>query len=141
VTVKVADALGSDTGQITVVAPALPKLQASHGDEPVTALSVAGIDLWMSSLPNDLFLLFWSPSGAPSTLPGVVSLEIGNAFAALFGAGSYTIDAAKAWNQVHVNLGGVPPLTTFFLEGVAIRATGFVYPLDTSNRQECLVLI
>ena len=140
VNIKVADASGSDTAPITVTAPALPQLQAGTGDQPVTALTVSGLDVTLSSLPNDLFFLFWSPSGLPSTLPGIVSLEIGNGFAQLFGAGNFTVNPTQAWNKIHVSLAGVPPVTTFFLEGVVVRATGLVYPLATSNRQECLVL-
>jgi hypothetical protein len=140
VNVQVADVSGSDTAPITVTAPALPQLQAGTGDQPVTALTVAGLDVTLSSLPNDLFLLFWSPSGLPSTMAGVVSLEIGNAFSQLFSAGNFTVNPTQAWNKIHVSLAGVPPVTTFFIEGVVVRATGLVFPLATSNRQECLVL-
>jgi hypothetical protein len=75
-----------------------------------------------------------------STLPGVVSLELGNAFSQLFGAGVFTVNPTQAWNKVHFSLGAVLPFTTFFLEGVVVRASGLVYPLDTSNRQECVLL-
>jgi hypothetical protein len=93
----------------------------------------------MSSQVGDLFLMFWSPSGVPSVLPGIVAFEMGNNFAAIWEGGTHAIPA-EAWKTIHVPLGGVPPLTTLFLEGVVIRAGGLALPVDTSNRQECLVL-
>jgi hypothetical protein len=138
-TVKVIQAGLSDTATINVVAPALPKLQVGNGDEPVTAFSFGGMDVAMSSQVGDLFLMFWSPSGVPSVLPGIVAFEMGNNFAAIWEGGTHAIPA-EAWKTIHVPLGGVPPLTTLFLEGVVIRAGGLALPVDTSNRQECLVL-
>jgi len=138
-TVTVKQGGDSDSGSINVVAPALPKLQAGNGDEPVTAFSLGGMDVTMSSQVGDMFLLFWSPSDQPSTLPGVVDLEIGNNFASIFQVGTWTIPA-KGWDLQHLSLAGAPPVTTYYLEGVVIRAGGLAYPVDTSNRQECQVL-
>jgi hypothetical protein len=138
-TITVEVGASSDSGTINVIAPALPQLQAGNGSEPVTAFTFGGIDVTMSSKVGDIFLLFWSPNAIPSTMPGVVSLEIGNNFAQLFHVNNYTIPA-KAWDLVHLPLGAVPPLTTFYLEGVVIRAGGLAYPLDTSNKQQCQVL-
>ena len=140
VNVKLTEGALSDTAQMTVVEPALPQLQAGNGDQPVTTFSFSGIDVTMSSQVNDLFLLFWSPSGSPSTLPGFVDLEIGSGFASLFSVANFTIDSTQAWNTVNLPLVGVPPLTTFFLEGTVIRAGGLAFPVDSSNRQECQVL-
>jgi hypothetical protein len=137
--VKVVAGTSSDTATVDVVAPAAPKIQAGTGDEPVTVFSFSGLDITLCSQPGDIVLLYWSPSGAPSSWPGVVELEIGNGFNSLYYTGAFTMPA-KAWGAIHVNLGAVPPATTFFLEGVAIRAYGMAFPLDSSNRQECKVL-
>jgi hypothetical protein len=138
-TISVEVGASSDSGTINVIAPALPQLQAGNGSEPVSAFTAGGIDVTMSSQVGDLFLLFWSPSAIASTLPGIVSFEIGNNFAQLFHVGNYTIPA-KAWDLVHLPLGSAPPLTAFHLEGVVIRASGLVYPVDTSNKQHCQIL-
>jgi hypothetical protein len=140
VNVEVSHAGGSDTHALTVVAPVVPALQAGNGNQPVTSFTSLGLDVWMSSLPNDVFVLVWSPSGAPSSLPGVLDLELGNAFTAVFAGTTQTISAVQAWNKIHVSLVGLPAFTTFYLEGIVLRATGVVYPLPTSLRQECLVL-
>jgi hypothetical protein len=140
VDVKVTVGASNVTEQMTVVEPALPLLQAGTGDEPVSVFSFGGLAMTMSSEANDQFMLFWSPSGSASVLPGVVNLEIGNGFTQIYQIGTFAINPTQAWNEVSLSLTGAPPQTTLFLEGVAIRASGLAFPVDSSNRQEIFVI-
>jgi hypothetical protein len=137
VEVRVSNSSGWSAADITVVAPELPKLQAGSGAEPAVLVGADHLDVVMSSLPGDLFLLYWSTSDLPSSWPGVLELEIGAGFASLFHAGSFAIDPVHASAALDAGSlsGAVPPFTHLYLEGVVVRESGLAFPLDTSNGQ------
>ena len=136
VPIVVRDGADSDSATLTYVANATPALQAGDGDAPVTFLSASGLELRMASLPGETFFLLASPSATPTILPGTFSLGIGNGGSQLWLIAQMAIGPdGGASLTLPVTL---PPLTTFYLQGLALGAGGL--PLTASNVQECQLL-
>ncbi|MCZ6597337.1 MAG: IPT/TIG domain-containing protein, partial [Planctomycetota bacterium] len=110
------------SGAIDVVAPSTPKLQVNSGNEPVVLLTFQGVDITMSSEPNDIYYLFYSTSNLPSSLPGIVDMDIGAGGTSLFQVGIFTIDPTQAWTAVHFPLSGAAIGLTVYVQGVTIPA-------------------
>ena len=128
----------SAVGLLTFVANDPPALQAGSGDEPVTVFSAGGLPLKCASYPNDLFVILGSTSNLPTSVPGFFSVGIGNNFTNLFNLLTVTVPA-NGVEEVNLGLGGLPPLTTFYLEGLAVDPN-FTLPLPDSNTQEVQVI-
>lgn len=133
VDVTVSNSIGSDTAQLTYVANASPALEAGSGDEPVTFFGT--VQLTMGGTPGALFILGFSMDDIPSVLPGLVSLDIGNGFTTLIQLGAPFPIGAAGSTTITVPGAGLPPLTTFFLQGATVEPIP-VLPLPASNKQE-----
>lgn len=82
---------------------------------------------------NWLGLLLISTSNAPSVLPGVVNLGIGNAFTELLEVGTVTCGADGA-AIIPLNLPlSVPSGLPLFLQAITVDPMNFRAPLETSN--------
>ncbi|MEM7305265.1 MAG: hypothetical protein AAF682_01280 [Planctomycetota bacterium] len=136
--VTVKNGATSAIGLLTYEANDTPALQAGNGEEPVTLFSAGGMPLKCAGTPGDLFVVLGSTSNVPTSVPGFFSIGIGNNFTNLFNLVSVTIPADGV-EDINVPLGGLPPFTTFYIEGVAVDA-GFSLPLPDSNTQEVQVL-
>ncbi len=140
VTLSISNINGSDSTQVNRVANATPALQAGTGDEPVSFFSFAGIDLTVGYTPGSVFLIAISFDCIPSVLPGLVSLEIGNGFTSLFPVGPQTVIGPDGWEMFNLpSAPGLPPGTTFFIEGIALDPVP-VFPIPDSNKQEVQLL-
>jgi subtilisin family serine protease len=139
VSVDVTEGLSSDSSTVTVAPPATPKLQIGTGDEPVTLFSFSGADVTVSAQPSDLFLLYFSSDLISSPLPGIVTFSIGNNFTTLWSGGFYVIDPTQAWTGVNIPFSGIPALSEFYFQGVALSASP-TFPLAVSNTQHVRVI-
>lgn len=82
---------------------------------------------------NWLGVLLLSTSNVPSSLPGIVNLGIGNAFAELLEAGTVQCgqDGAGSWT---LNLPTtVPSGLTIYLQAITVDPQNLTTPLETSN--------
>ena len=79
--ITVQEGFTADSADLTVVAPAVPKLQVASGD-PLARVSVSGPDLpiVIGGRVGQSTFVFASLSNVPSVAPGLVSLDIGNGF-------------------------------------------------------------
>jgi hypothetical protein len=137
VLVSVSDGPDLASTLITYAVNPTPALQAGNGDEPITFLTLGGLDVVCAADPGDVFVLLASTSSVPSVLPGWFSLAIGNNFASIFFIVQPTIGAAGL-ASLHLPT-ALPPLTTFYMQGLAIDPF-LTLPLQASNVQECMSL-
>jgi hypothetical protein len=137
VTVKVKDGTSTATTLLSYQANAVPALQCGVGEEPVTFLTVAGLDVVCAASPGDTFLLLASLSNLPSVFPGYFSLDIGNNLSSIFLIAQPVI-GANGLATLHLPT-MLPPVTTFYMEGLRVKAIP-VLPLDDSNEQTCMSL-
>jgi uncharacterized protein (TIGR03790 family) len=135
-TLAVRDGAATDSAVIQVVAPATPQLQVGDGDPGTTLFQAPPVPLTFAGTPGALHALLLSTQAAPSQLPGVLDLFIGAGFTDLWHVGSWTVGAA-GWTEAEVQVGGLPPLTQFYLQSVEL---GAVLPLQASNLQDVLFL-
>jgi hypothetical protein len=140
VNVKVENAFGSSTSQITYQQNPTPALQAGSGNEPVTFTSFSGLELTFGGTPNATHFIGFSVFNLPSVLPGVVNLEIGNNFTNLFQLGGGILIGPAGWSKVTFpSSPALVPVTTFFLECISFEPVP-VLPLPDSNKQQILFL-
>jgi hypothetical protein len=137
VSVTVKDGTDSDSSTMTYVANSTPAVQAGAGEEPITFLTLAGLDIVCASQPGDVFVLLASTSSAPSVVPGWFSLDMGNNLTNIFLLAQPLI-GANGLAELHLPT-SLPPLTTFYLQGLAIDPA-LTLPLPDSNVQECMSL-
>ena len=123
---------------VTFVHNTEPALQAANGEDPVTVLTAGGLPLKCAGTPGDTFLVLSSLSNLPSSVPGLFDVGIGNGLTSLFLIGQVVIEADGV-TDLNIPLVNIPPVTTFFVEGLTIDGA-FSLPLPDSNTQEVFVL-
>ena len=118
---------------MTVVPPATPRLGVLwyQGAEPGVSKGV-GLPLVVGGTPGDVVLLCYSSSPTPSTLPGLVDLDIGAGFTDLYLFWTLTM-GAKGWEAPSFSLAGAPVFSSWYVQGgVLLSSTGTV-PLAATD--------
>jgi hypothetical protein len=140
VPIAVTNALGTGTANLSIAANLVPALELVNSD-PGFLLTAAGAQIYVGSLPGDVVFLQASGSNAPSVLPGIVSLDIGNNFSDLVDLGVTTVNPATGYSFVDLPLpGDIPTGTQFFVQAGVLSALLPVLPVSTTNVQSCTVL-
>jgi len=138
-TLGATDGVGTDSFNVTIVAPALPKYELGDG-EPLNVVDrTNGLTYIVSGTVGSTHRIQASLSNVPS-VNAFVSLDIGNNFTQLFDGGNIVIPAA-GWVSVTVppaNL-PVPPLagTTYYSQNYDQT---FPTPFDVSNLQSIVLV-
>lgn len=120
-----------------VVAPAVPVLQVGNGQPPSLAnivFSNQGLAVTAAGPVGQTHYVLFSDSPSPSVVPGLVQLEIGNAFASLDLVTVLVIPAA-GWAATTVAVPAVNALWHF--QSVTLDVGR---PIPVSNRQSVLVI-
>ena len=120
---------------MTVVPPATPRLGVLwyQGAEPGVSKGV-GLPLVVGGTPGDVVLLCYSSSPTPSTLPGLVDLDIGAGFTDLYLFWTLTM-GAKGWEAPSFSLAGAPVFSSWYVQGgVLLSSTGMVPLASTDMR-------
>ncbi len=131
---------GFGTGEpatVTVEPPPTPRLGVDYESEPWVSRQ-AGLPLTVGASPGDLVLLCYSPDPLPSSLPGIVDLEIGNGFTSLDLFWTFVL-GDKAWEAQTFPLTGVGLFTTWYLQGGVLLSSTGTFPLETTDMREIRV--
>ncbi|WP_145070395.1 hypothetical protein [Engelhardtia mirabilis] len=122
--------LGAASTTINVVAPAIPVLNIADGLQFWT--STSPIAARVAAAPGDLAFLFVSLSSLPTSVPGVLDLDIGGGIAGLFQVAVLTGDSiGLASYQIPIVL--LPTQVTFHLQAGVLRIDTLALPLEASN--------
>ena len=104
---------------------------------PFSVLS-GGAKLVLGSKPGDIVFLAASPDLAPSSLPGLLDLSIGNGFASLVYLGASLVPAEGGLAKL-IPLAGLPPFFPVHFQMVALDPLGTL-PLPASAVASGIVL-
>jgi hypothetical protein len=136
-TLTVSEGTASASGGLTFVANDPPAIQAGDGDAPALVFSATGLDLVCAGTPGEAFVILASPSAAPTVTP-FFQVDIGAGFTSLLLVGTVTLGPAGT-SALHVPL-ALAPLTTFYVEGLAVDALLTLPLADTNTQQVDFVL-
>ncbi|MEM7309770.1 MAG: M43 family zinc metalloprotease [Planctomycetota bacterium] len=114
-----------------------PALQVGTGVEPIVGPTSSTHELVVAGAPGALAVLVASTELSASLAPGLVHLDVGADFSALLPVGTLVLGAA-GHAQVDLPFAGLPSLTTYYLQAVAVGAAPDL-PLPTTNTQEVFV--
>lgn len=124
---------GSDTDQITVVAPSGLVLQIGDGDGLSAISSSEGLDIAIAGPVGTTHYLLYSISNVPSSIP-IVTLDLGNNFSQLEFAFDTVIPASGVF-ETNVALG--PIVVVWYFQTISLN---FGTPIPTSNLQSAAIL-
>lgn len=128
---------GTDTAQsaITVTAPVPPVLDVLNSD-PAFLFSFQGATVRMGGIPGSIMLLWVSSELVPTSVPGILELDIGNNATNLFGLWGF-LTPAQGWGEITFPIASVNPGATVYWQG----AQFFVdFPLAPTNVQKTILL-
>jgi hypothetical protein len=138
-TIGATDGVGTDSFNVTIVAPALPKYELGNGDPLNVVDRTFGLTYILSGAVGSSHRVQASLSNVPS-VNAFISLDIGNNFTALIDGGSVVIPAA-GWVQITIPPAGlpVPPMagTTYYSQNYDQTPP---VPYDVSNLQSIVLV-
>ncbi|MEQ1893449.1 MAG: matrixin family metalloprotease [Planctomycetota bacterium] len=138
-TIGATDGVGTDSFNVTIVTPALPKYELGNGDTLNVVDRTFGLTYIVSGTVGSSHRVQASLSNVPS-VNAFVSLDIGNNFTELIDGGSIVIPAA-GWASFTIPASGlpIPPLagTTFYSQNYDQT---FPTPFDVSNLQSIVLV-
>jgi len=126
----VTDGANSQTISFDVVAPPAPLFQVGVGDIDQPIFSFVPTPFTYVGAPGDMQMCLVSNALAPSVLPGLVSLEIGNNFSDLRHCLIMTVPAVG--HVTRTDMLSLLPLTAYYGQTISVNS-GF--PVPVSNLQ------
>jgi hypothetical protein len=125
---------------VTIVTPALPKLEVGTGDVGNVVDRDNGLSMILSGTVGSTHRVLASLSNVPSVLPGKISLDLGNNFNNIFVGGDFTIPAA-GWIQLNFTTAQLvdpgPAGKTFYCQTFDLTPP---VPYDVSNLQSMFLV-
>lgn len=117
-----------------------PPVVDMYGSDPGFLLTSTSMTLVASGAPGDFVYIAASTSNAPSPLPGIVDLAIGNGGTELFVLGKHLI-GAQGYVQKSYPLAGLTPGLEFYVQNAVLRvANGYALPATATNVQKGTIL-
>ena len=131
---------GSDQVTFTRVANHLPVLDLEQSN-PGHLLLAEGADFTLGAWPGNTVYLFLSAVRAPSSLPGLVSFEIGSNFSSWYALGAHQVPWTTGQVRLHLDLPPNLP-TGFEIHAQAASLSNYLvqFPVPVSNVQSGTVL-
>lgn len=126
--VTITSASGSATASFEVVAPPVPTLTAEG-----TYWAWSDASIWFGSQPGDGVLLLMSTINQPTSLPGLVDLDLGAGGSDLFLIATHVTDAS-GWIELVFPLPDVQGSSLdLWFQGAVLPAGGTTLPLGTTQ--------
>jgi hypothetical protein len=139
ITVEATNGSGTTSTSYTVVANEPPVFDMGNS-APAFLITGSGLTLTAGAKPGDIFYLVASPSNAPTNIPGIVNMAIGNNYTSIFIIATPVIPA-RGFVSVTVPILGLPTGFNVYTQGAVLRvANGFSLPATTTNVQTGTVL-
>jgi len=137
--VEATNASGTTTTTYRVVANEPPVFEMGNSI-PSFLVTAQGLSLTAGSSPGDIFYFAASPSNAPTNIPGIVNMAIGNNYTQMFIIITPVIPA-KGYVSVTVPIGGLPTGFNIYAQGAVLRAANlYALPATATNVQTGTVL-
>ena len=133
------DNLGSDTATVLLELNDTPTLDLANS-APSFILSVLGLESRVGARPGDIVFLQGSVSNVPSTLPGLVSLDLGNNFTQLLDLGSLLVVPSSGVVEVNTPLPSGLTGLTVYVQAAVVAAPDYLVPAAVTNLEVGTVL-
>jgi hypothetical protein len=133
------DNLGSDTATVLLELNDTPTLDLANSS-PAFILSAIGLQSRVGAQPGDVVFLQGSVSNVPSTLPGLVSLDLGNNFSELVDLGSLLIVPPSGVIEVTTPLPGGLTGLNVYVQAAVVAAPDYLLPAAVTNLETGTIL-
>jgi hypothetical protein len=137
--IVVTDNLGSDTANLTIAVNVPPALDLENSN-PSFILSAVGLTSRIGSVPGDIVFLRASTSNAPSSLPGLVNLGLGDNFSQLVDLGSLLFVPANGVLEVQTPLPSGLTGLVVYVQAAVVNGTTLALPASATNLESGTIL-
>jgi hypothetical protein len=127
------------TVQVPVDFNAQPTIHLVNGD-PTFLLTLLPLEVYLGGAPGDLAVLFGSLTPLPSSVPGILELQIGAGLSDLYYLEPYLVDPVLGYGKLTADLGLLPIGLRLYFQAAYLHAAAPALPLTPSNVESGTVL-